>query len=467
MKFTDKLVYENETKSEDPMGVLGSSHINNRHSITYPNPLQNFKEQTQSYLDMNDIAVPIIIKKGEDGQIYFAMQYIYIPAKKQNFLELPSIGIQEKKENYSEKDTSKAIVNLTNLLQLQLSNGSINKLSPNYDPVSQSFTNQTVEFVELGVKNKQGDKRLHWFPISSLQDILSRDLPMSIQTKYALLLFAQKHKKELDNIETTKADIDKKLLTKKYSHIEDSKKTDEIIYPHEYRFGVAKGKIPGEIQDLRGLGKIDYATENIEENYNGISAETSVYGMSKDSIQCVITRKVNGKVQVALLSQLRSPFIPKNTYAKFSETPAGMIDEKDYQNIDIKSDEYKNLDQATKETLDYYAGKKAAAREVLEETGISISDDELIVLSQDLLLSYGTEEMSKFYLAELPSNYIQGSQKLDDQEVIGKLTWYDLDSLDINRIHAPLPTKIALTMAKNYIVKQKEKQIHHSIDNLR
>lgn len=451
---------KNNAKSHDPMGKESSNYIDSRISVTFENPDEEKRKEkptiNQNYLNMNDIVVPLLLKQGDDGQLYFAMEYTYIPARKQIYLELPSIGLEEKKDRYNESDVIKSVSKLANYLQLKLhwsmdpeknkKRITIDDLTSQYDPVSQSFTNQTAKLVELGVENEQGDKRLHWFPVSCLQDLLSRDIPMSIQTKYTLLQFAQKHKTKFENLEQTEANIDKELinLCKVYGNRDD----DRNIWPHKYRFGVAEDKIPGIIQDYIATGKIECASENFRENEKGIIEETSVYGMSKDSVQVVITRVKNGKVQVGLSKQTRSPFISTGNEI-FEEIAAGMIDEKDYQNIDIKSDEYKNLDYAN-----HYAGRNAAAREVSEETGIKILPDSLISLSQDLLLSHGTEELSQFYLAKLPENYIQGKQNLDAEESISEITWYDLDTLDIDKLHAPMPTKIALFMARNHIQKE-------------
>ncbi len=442
MSFKKELKFTNNTKSDDPISKFSSNHVKSRHSINYTNP-RTGKEQTQNYLDMNDVVVPVLIKKGSDGQIYFAMEYTYIPARKQIYLELPSIGMEEEKDSYSDSDILTTVVNLTDILQLTPTNGNINNLSSNYDAVSQSFTNQTAKIVELGVKNEQGDKRLNWVPVSCLHDILSReDIPMSIQTKYALLLFANKHKDEIAQFKDTKVDVDLDLLSSNESF--GSRDDDEEIWPHKHRFGIAKEKTSGTIQDLRGIGKIDYASENIEDDFDGVSQETSVYGMSKNSIQCVVTRINNGKVQVGLMPQHRSPFIDKEKINEiFIETPAGMIDEIDYNNTN--SDEI--------------AGKNAAVREVAEEAKIRIYPNWLIRLSQDLLLSQGTEELSKFYLVKLPKNYEQlEEEKQDEQEAIGKLQWHDLDTLDIDNLHAPMPTKISLLMARNYIQREKDKE---------
>ncbi len=452
---------ENNANSTDPMGTLSSKYASRRISVTYENPDKEKRKEkptiTQNYLDMNDILVPVLVKKGDDGQIYFAMEYTYIPARKQIYLELPSIGMKEQKESYTKEDILNSTINLTNMLQLYTSNNEIKDLTSGFDPVSQSFTNQTAKLVELGVKDIKGDKRLQWFPVSNLEDILSRDIPMSIQTKYALLRFSEKHKNEIAKYKSTEAEIDEELLTnpRAYGHRDN----DIVIWPHKYRFGVAKEEIPGPIQDLMGTGRIDYAAENIEYDNDGTAKETSIYGMSKNSVQVVLTRVKNGKLQVGLSPQHRSPFISKqNIKEVFTETVAGMIENKHYENIDITSDEYKNLDLATKEILYHYAALKAAKDEAQEEAGVEISSDWLKPISQHLLLSHGTEELSEFYLAKLPENYIQGNKKLDEEETIGDIQWYDFDSLDIDSLHAPMPTKIALLMARNYIQKEKEQE---------
>lgn len=468
MSFKDELVYTNNTNSNDPMSKVAPGRVNSRHSITYTNP-RTGKEQTQNYLDMNDIVVPIMIKKGDDGQIYFAMVNTYIPATKKIYLELPSIGMDEQKENYSDSDIFTSVIKLTNMLQLSQTNGNINTLSSNYDPVSQSFTNQTAKIVELGVKNEQGDKRLNWLPVSCLQDMLDRwDIPMSIQTKYALLLFAEKHKDEIAKLNPTK--MDEIIPT---NIVFGERDNDESIWPHKHRFGVAKEETSGIIQNLMGSGWIDYASENIEDNPNGVSKETSVYGMSKNSIQCVLTRTVNGKVQVGLMDQHRSPFITKKEINEvFTETPAGMIDEKDYIKAKYDDEAEKNTtaEEIVEEDyiakLDEKAGKNAVVREVAEEAKIEIFPEWVTKISQDLLLSHGTEEYSKFYYVRLPANYktLKEDQQ-DNEEAIGKLKWYDLDTLDIDELHAPIPTKIALFMAKNII--QREQILETKNDNER
>ena len=71
----------------------------------------------------------------------------------------------------------------------------------------------------------------------------------------------------------------------------------------------------------------------------------------------------------------------------------------------------------------------------------------MIKLCSKLLLSYATEEMIEFYLTELEENYVQTKQQLDEQENISEIEWFDLRTLDINKIHSPLTTKISIIMS--------------------
>ena len=67
-----------------------------------------------------------------------------------------------------------------------------------------------------------------------------------------------------------------------------------------------------------------------------------------------------------------------------------------------------------------------------------------------LLLNYATEEMIEFYLTELEENYVQTKQNLDEQENISEIEWFDLKTLDVNKIHSPLTTKISVLFAKEF-----------------
>lgn len=148
-----------------------------------------------------------------------------------------------------------------------------------------------------------------------------------------------------------------------------------------------------------------------------------VYATTKNSIQCILTKIENGEVKIGLSKQQRSPFIArKDVDEYFYETPAGLVENGELLNF-------------------------AAQREAFEETGIQING-KMIKLCSKLLLSYATEEMIEFYLTELEKNYVQTKQKLDEMENILEIEWFELKTLDVDKIHSPLTTKIPIIMSR-------------------
>ena len=463
-------IYEQES-IHDPMSPMGSSTIRERFSDEFWNSNKG-KLDKQNGIRMNDIVVPVIIKKGDDGQIYFAMQYTYNEAGNKISLELPSIGMQEKKDEYTDLDVLTAITNLTDMLELPQTNGKINELSSNFDALYPSYTDQQAKFVELGVKNeftnKKGDKvqygvkSLNWMPVSCLDDLLSRnDVLMSLQTIYALKLFAKKHKEEIEKVEPTKAEINTDLMEDPYKYYQekyaaepmanDEEETDyEKIYENKHRFNVERMKIPNVIQQLRALGVIDYVADKgafVKDSTTKLEEfkEEKIVSLSiADSVQCIVTRKLpDGKVQVAIQKNLRSPFISRGIDEYFEETPAGLIDQKDAEDATSKEEILEN----------------AARRETNEETGIDVSPEntEIVRLIPDFLYSHGGNEITRgFLLHKKVYESHEEEQKLDEDEVITKYNWVDLDSLDIDGMHTPISKKLLFYLVQEYFEKEKK-----------
>ena len=396
--YKNKIVYlneiENKQNSENP------NYIYSRNEVTYFNPSSG-KQQMQSYLHMNDLIVPILLKIDSRGTLYFAMQYTYIPALNRIFLELPAYKMEKDIDftlNSISKKTNYKIINYK-------------ELSSVFSPVSQSITDQMAKFVEMEVEFEEKKELLQWYPINCLDDLLKKQyINMSLQTKFGLLLFKEKYKNELQKLIPIEFKENKRLLRKQFNTKQKYlKKIYEI-----YRFGVVeKYKTDKKVLKLHNKNKIQYF------------GDKSVYATTKNSVQCILTKIENGEVKIGLSKQQRSPFIAREDVDEyFYEAPAGLVEKG--------------------ELFDF-----AAKREAFEETGIQING-KMIKLCSKLLLSYATEEMIEFYLTELEENYVQTKQKLDEQENISEIEWFDLKSLDVNKIHSPLTTKISIIMSRKF-----------------
>lgn len=400
-------------------GILGRSEV------TYFNP-KNGKYQTQNYLTMQDVVVPVILKRSKSGELMFAMQYESNPSANGILLELPECPFfREKKDVYSNGDVTECIEERLESLGLEMEG--FRYLDSSETAVNQSITDQLMKVVSVYAEEKEEieDNGLIWFPISSLEDYLSdkkaneNELERSsLQTKYALRLFYNKYKEEIKKWPPTEFKYDEKMINENGENWEKQK----TIMEHKYRFGLQlaekKGKENPEIQDF---------------------GQVSEYGTSKNSVECLVTKKDGKRIKIGLSKQQRSPHINREGVSEyFYEEVGGMLEP----------------------TEDY---ETALKREVPEETGIQVKNGKIVHLSNPIILSKGTQECSAFYLYEMADNDVQGEKKLDQQECIENIEWFYLDEIDLEKLHAPLPTKYAILKAREYY-KELEKIKSESFD---
>lgn len=367
-----------------------------RRQVRYYNPAID-KMQSQNYLEMEDVVVPIILREN-NGVLEFAMQYESIPAIKKVLLELPDCPFFEiKKDKYSTAEVAESVADRMDSLDLDMIG--LKYLDSSETAVSQSFTDQQAKFVEVYVEEIHENPSLQWFPITSIPEYLRTiGENSSLQTKYALQMFYMKYKEEIDKKGVTEFSYDTDLLGQETSW--EDKKT---IMEHKYRFGIELSENPQE-------------QEPFVEQY-------AEYGKSKNSVQCLITRRKDGKIQVGLAKQQRSPFIEREGVDEyFYEAVAGMLEE---------GETYED----------------AAEREGKEEAGVEFDKKRLTHLAVPTILSKGTEEYSDFYMYELGVSKIL-EQSLDEEENISELEWFDLNEIDLSKIHSPLPTKYLIALAK-------------------
>ena len=388
--------------------------INGIEKITYYNPASK-KNQTQSYLDMDDIIVPFILRKNSEGKYQFAMEYKYVPAARKTMLELPVISTMQNLNQYDGEQ-------IQNLLEVGLIDNygidiiGYRNLDCSVTPVSQSFTNQKVTAVLVYTKQEESENsNLEWFDISSLKDYLANHIGLSsLQTAYVMQLFYEQfqNKEELQGISTNfefdQGKIDGKEPFERHHNIME----------HKYRFGV------------------DFSSNEERKIEEGPDAEI---GLSKNSVQCVMTRVIDGKICVGLSKQQRSPFIATENFDEYLyEVAAGMVE---------PGESY----------------EEAAKREAIEETGIDIAEQNLTYIGTQLL-STATQEESAFYICEVSEKSNYGKQNLDSDENISQIEWVSIDEIDLEKLHAPLPTKYAILKAREYFSREKEKSVSQLVN---
>lgn len=155
---------------------------------------------------------------------------------------------------------------------------------------------------------------------------------------------------------------------------------------------------------------------------------------SEDSIECILTRRNDdGSIQIGLSRQQRSPFISDENYDEYLyETVAGMLEKGENEKV-------------------------AAVREVKEETGYDIKEEDLRYLMGPITISLATQENTTFYLCEIDATQKEGTQILDEQEYIEPIEWFNMDEINLEDLHSPLNTKYAILKAREYYNKQRTK----------
>ena len=296
-KITDTITngwVNHQRTAMNPLGI---------YRIEYINP-KTGKKQAQSYMEMQDLIIPVIIKKdNKTGEIYFAMQYEYVPSSKYGIqLELPDFPFfNKKKDNYTNEDVISCLDE--NLTYLRLDMIGFKYLDSGDTAVNQSISDQIMIVVYVYVRDddEKTDNNLEWFPISSLQDYLFIDPNEEIdfehscmKSKYALRLFYEEFKNDIKQRGQTKF-VYKNDLFKTNSPWNQTK----TIMRHEYRFGET-------------LAEIEQTKEGIS-NYGSVIE----MGTSKNSVECIIVKREIGKIKIGLSKQQRSPFIAREGIDEF------------------------------------------------------------------------------------------------------------------------------------------------------
>ncbi len=389
--------------------------------ITYHNPILD-KEQTQNYTENTDILVVPLVRKNKKGEFEFGLVEKEVPAtiateggkiSKTNYsgvmLESVTIALPTKEVMSNEEITS---LMDCQMLKLGMYLEGYIPLDDSKTPISQSFTNQCGQFYVAAVLDtKQEDKDIHWFPLGMISSFIENqkdgdkaETHSSLQTMYSLLLLKRKYQKEIDKLPEIPFELDKP--TGRLELV-----SEREIGEHKYRFGI------NDITYKDRTGEIKHST----------------YSTSKDSIQCgLISENVQGKRTVSLSPQLRSPLIANEDFnGMLDEVTAGMI-------------------EPSQSHLD------AAVAEAEQEQGVKLSEDAVQHLYGPILISTSTSELTDLFVADTRAGEAT-TQKLDEQEVIGEKSEYDIEKCasKMGELKSPLPTKFLIAYLQECLEREK------------
>ncbi len=394
--------------------------------ITYPDPSATTeKDATQNYVDYLDLAVVILVRANENGQMEFGLIEKPSPAFMTDkndefngmFLEAPAFVLPGKgklPENIGEilKD---------HISKMGLTMHRFSDLDTTGTSVCQSFTNQDAYFFVASIDEKEQDKNsnIHWFPMSSLEsyinmqrwndkEINKENLHSTLQTQYPLMLLSEKYKEQLQKIPATEFKLDKPvakpILIKK----------DSVI-PQGYRFSIE--------------GAWYYPSEN---DPSTIEYSTFLNAQAKGKEQaraanCLLMAEDLSTID--LRDQFRSPYL-EGGYPYKRETSGGLVEKNE-------------------------PDKKAATRELAEEYGIST--DDACPLTGPVAATYLNNEVTVIYQA-FTDKAIECKQRFDEGgEFIGNKnisTFEELSNTQKLR-NSTLTTKFAIQCAKRELEKQK------------
>lgn len=394
--------------------------------VEYTNP-KTGKKQAQSYFEMQDLVVPVIIKKDKkNGELHFAMQYEEVPSSIHGVqINLPDCPFFNKKQDiYSNGDVTECLEDRLSRLGLKMIG--FKYLDSGVTAINQSITDQLMKIVYVYVEEKENnnDNNLQWYPVSCLKDFIEPKLSedkyneyTSVKTKYALQLFYNEFKEVIDKKTQTKFEYREGLLKNGASW-----KPVKTIMEHKYRFGETLVENKQRGQEVASFGSV------------------AEMGTSRNSVECILVKKEGGKIKVGLSKQQRSPFIAREGVSEFFyEDVGGMVEPGEVV-------------------------ENAVKREVREETGYEINEENFYKICDFIQLSEATQESIAFYIAELDGTEKYLGLELDLDESIDDIEWFDLHEIDLNTFHCALPTKYMVLLARELYEKEKEIKAQNNDD---
>lgn len=383
--------------------------------ITYPHPNKPGEMTSQNYIEYDDIAVVVLVRKCENGEFQFGLVEKEAPAfiydendekttKGYNgvFLEAASFALPDKNEEPE---------NISLWLEEQISSIGLEmegmaELDSSKTAVCQSFTNQNARFYVAGVKEGISTETIHWFPITSLEAYLDiqrqggiDNLHSSIQTLYPLELLRNKYIEQIKNVKPTKFELKEQLPQLELV----SKK----VVNSGFRFSIME---------------VEYLDINKQK-------KLATYLISRSNAANTILMTKDNKTMF-LSPQQRSPYLETNGIK--TEVAGGLTEGRTYE--------------------------KTAMAELAEEQGFYTEGTK--EFTGPLAATTLNSEISKAYEAQYEQG-IEGKQNLDEQEKIGEKIPIDFEQLKLNIKSDKLP----LTTKYYIMLKARDIENERKIEN--
>lgn len=405
-------VYNNYEKGWNGRMKMGSLPEEQK-KVTYPHPNKPGEMTSQNYLEYDDLAVAVLVRKCKNGQFQFGLIEQEAPAfiydendAKANkgysgiFLEANSFALPNKNQIPENMEMWMEEQIATTGMEME----GMAILDDSKTAVCQSFTNQNARFYVVGVKEENNPK-MHWFPISTLESYLDMqrnggkdNIHSSIQTLYPLEQLRNKYLEQIRALQPTEFKLDKQLPKLKLIR-------KKVTNP-SYRFNIV------EAEYLDGNQKNKVATYLTSKSN---SANTIL--MTKDS-------------DIMFLSpQQRSPYL--ETREIKTEVAGGLTEDKTYE--------------------------KTAIAELSEEQGFYT--ESVKEFTGPLAATPLNSELTKAYIAQYEQG-IEGKQKLDEQEKIGEKMPENFEQLkqNIKSDKLPLTTKYYIMLKSRDMEKEKQRE---------
>lgn len=387
--------------------------------ITYPHPNKTGEMTSQNYIEYNDLAVVIFIRKNKEGVFEFGLieqeapAFIYDSTDKATaqgyngiFLEAPSFALPEK--NNLPNDMAEWME--AQILSMGIEMQGFSELDDSKTAICQSFTNQNARFYVAGIKfeEQNTDNKIHWFPMSSLESYLDiqrmggkEGLHSSIQTLYPLEQLRNKYLPQIKEMEPTEFNLDRDLPELKL--VEKSKTNPS------YRFSI---------------WECSYINTDDPEK---IKVATYINSMSNAG-NCILMTK-DGKTMF-LSPQKRSPFMAVGEELKM-EVAGGLTEGRPY---DV-----------------------AALAELSEEQAFETESAE--AFTGPLAATPLNSELSQAFIAHYEQGR-EGEQHLDEKESIGQKQPKSFEELkgNLKRSDIPLTTKYYIMLKSRDDEKVKDKR---------
>lgn len=395
--------------------------------VTYPHPNKPGETTSQNYIEYDDLAVVVFIRKNSKGEYEFGLKeteapaFIYDAEDERTAQGYNGMLLEASTFALPEKD--KIPENMGFWLEEQILNMGLEmeglaSLDDSKTAVCQSFTNQNARFYVAGIKGEDVDaeNKLHWFPLSSLTSYLDIQrmggedgAHSSIQTLYPLELLREKYIEQIKKIEQTEFKLDRPLPKLK---LVEKQKTNP-----SYRFSVMEARYisSGELEKVKS---------------------TTYLTSRANAGNCILTSK-DGKT-IYLGNQQRSPYLTIGEEMK-KEVAGGLLERKERETPEVREEDY----------------RRAAIRELAEEAGFST--DSVRLFTGPLAATPLNDELSATYNAEYESGK-EGEQQLDEQEKIGEKKPISIKKLkdNIRDSRIPLTTKYYIMLMSRDMEKTKE-----------